>query len=75
MKALMPRNWTIDPFNTPAAIATVIASATAGQKPRASALPTRMAPARAATEATDKSKLPVIRTTVIATAMKAVSEA
>ena len=71
MKALMPTCWTITPFNKPNSIAAPRASAAVGQKPSAAALATRTTAENAATDATERSKLPLIRTTVIATATRA----
>ena len=69
IKALMPITCTMMPFRSPAPIATDMAAPTAGQKPIESAVPTRTAAESAATDATERSKLPVMSTTVIATAM------
>lgn len=74
MKALIPRNCTIEPLTTPAMIAVPMAMTKAPPSPIAFAEPTKTAADSAATEATERSKFPEIRTTVIATAMKPISE-
>ena len=63
------------PFNRPTAMAASIAAMTPGTKPSRSETLMSTAAESAATEATDKSKSPVMRITVIAMPMMDTSEA
>ncbi len=74
MNALMPRYCTMAPFSTPTAPAAASATTTDGQKPIWPQTLIITAAASAATDATDRSKLPVIRITVIATPMIEISD-
>ena len=68
MKALMPTYWTSAPLIRPKPRPTRNTSAIVPGAPTRSRTSIVMAPANAATDPTDRSKLPVIRSMVIATA-------